>query len=349
MSSKSPFAFFARAAALWFAVFGLMAGIYLAVDPLGMFRWREDMMPGGYCPNRGVVSVANFEHFNPDRHYDSFIIGSSLSMYYPVEHWLRYLPDGARPFHFDCSALDVRELGQIIDYLASKAELKNALIVWDWMAFDWQYLDEAPYRTPPAVERDWSEKIATHYMFFSNWYGRPFMNDWISNIKLGSKARGEVKTPRAVKMEYSHDVDNEINEICRTVADSIRQNSSDSLLRLYPRKAFEDVTYVYSALTEDHIDRRQAEYIMEVGAKLDSLGTDYYFVMVPSNMNKIPSPHDETIMRRAFGDRYVLTHPYMTYICRNPYNYFAEGYHLRPRILEKVMDFVYTNRASQID
>ncbi len=345
MKTNSPLSFFCRSAVLWVAIFGLMAGIYFAVDPMSLFRWRKDIIPEFYCPNVGVVSVAEFEHFNPEKHFDSFLIGSSLAIYFSLDHWGKYLPDGASPFNFNLSAMDTRELMLSVEYLLRHAELRNVLIVWETQSFDWMDMADVPYRTPPQLEKDLSKSLDTHYRFFSSWYGRPFINGWLVKAKCGFRAKGDVKFPKFMQIE---NFSPERNEASQPVADSLRAALSDSFLLANPRLADENVKYVYSTLSSDKIDPRQEACLMRTAAILDSLGTDYYFVLVPSNKNMVLSPHDDNVLRKAFGDRYILTHPDMTYAVRNPYNYYDDGYHMRTVFTDKIVDYVYGVRAPEI-
>ncbi|MDE6317121.1 MAG: hypothetical protein K2L73_01830 [Muribaculaceae bacterium] len=81
--------------------------------------------------NKGTTSILNFENQQPHKHFDSFIFGSSLTISTPCDEWLKYLPEGSRPFHFDASAMNIEQMCQYMEYLTAHADVRNAYIITD--------------------------------------------------------------------------------------------------------------------------------------------------------------------------------------------------------------------------
>lgn len=338
--SKTPLSFLLNGALLWLAVSAAIAGMFYAIDPMRLFRWHEDSTPGGFCANRGVLTVAEFDHFNPERHYDSFIIGSSLAMYFESDYWQRYLPEGSVACHLDAWSLDTRELLQAVNYLAERAPMRNALIVWELDAFDWHLLDEIPYRTAPRIEDRFPSLLKSYWIFFTHWYSRDFLYGWIDTALLDAEPAGGAKSP-VVDFRIDHERDGIIYD------DGGRQALADSFRIANPRITDPAVRSMMKYFREDKIDGYLEGLLRQTAARLKELGTDYYFVMMPKRSREIPSVRDDSLLRDIFGDRYVLTQPHLSYLPRNPYNYRKDRYHLLPAGTRQVVDYVYTRHVPE--
>lgn len=337
--SKTPLSFLLNGALLWLAVSAAIAGMFYAIDPMRLFRWHEDSTPGGFCANRGVLTVAEFDHFNPERHYDSFIIGSSLAMYFESDYWQRYLPEGSVACHLDAWSLDTRELLQTVNYLAERAPIRNALIVWELDAFDWHLVDKMTLRTAPRIEDRLPSLFKTYWTFFGHWYSRDFLYGWIDAALLDAELKGGAKA-QVVDYEIDHERDGIIYD------DGGRQEMADSFGISHPRLTDPAMRSMMKYFGQNKIDEYLEGLLRQTAARLDELGTDYYFVMMPKKSREIPSVRDDSLLRDIFGDRYVFTQAALSYLTRNPYNYRKDGYHMLPIGTRQVMDYVYRRRKN---
>ena len=103
---------------------------YVLLDPFKVLRVYDDYFADGIGNNKGMVSLRAFEAGNPRYHYDSFILGSSVSCHYPVAEWQKLLPPGAVPFHMDSSEQTIHCMRLYIEYLDTRADaINNVLIV----------------------------------------------------------------------------------------------------------------------------------------------------------------------------------------------------------------------------
>ncbi len=95
------------------AVYGSHLGsrsAFRLLDPFKMHGFYDNYIYPSPTANKGMVSLRNFTRYDPVRHFDSFITGSSVSCNYLVEDWQRHIGTQSRPFHFDSSGQTITSL-----------------------------------------------------------------------------------------------------------------------------------------------------------------------------------------------------------------------------------------------
>ena len=87
----------------------LFLALYVVLDPFGVVhRYDGVSVESGdsleRIPNKRYVAVEGLKYHSLERHYDSFIFGSSLSTNFTARQWVRHLPDSAHIYHFTAGA-----------------------------------------------------------------------------------------------------------------------------------------------------------------------------------------------------------------------------------------------------
>jgi len=344
MKTASPIGLLLRATFFWFILSVPFIALYIIFDPMNALRWHEDMMPNGFLPNKGSMTILQFKHNAPKANYDSFIVGSSLGCNFLIEDWLDFLPEGATPYHFDTSAMSITQLEESIEYLCDNVTLKNVLIIWD---MDWTWQTEAPwytfktretpYITPPQILRNPIAAATSHWRLFSAWYSHVYMNGWICYDLIGTRPKGIKGYPK-YKREYNP-LTNE--ETCKVKDDSLAA-LTDSFMLAHPNFDKMRLPFLRNA---NQITPRGKASVRHIAEMLNESGANYYFVMAPSCHNLVPSQADDDFLRHTFGNRYILTHPDLGYLTTNPY-YYYDNYHFRPAMARKIMEYVYEHKNS---
>ena len=113
-----------------------LVALYVIRDPFHVLRPEGRMSQTvdsvALSSNTGFISVETFNQYNAERHYDSFIFGSSLSGYYRIQDWLPYLPKGSSAIHFNASRETLYGILNKLEYLyRNGTRVKNALIVME--------------------------------------------------------------------------------------------------------------------------------------------------------------------------------------------------------------------------
>ncbi len=112
--------------------------LYLVFDPFKTLRHHESFYEphDPVTKDRDFVSTEEFLRLKSTRP-NSFIFGSSRSLAFHCDEWRRYLPDDARPFHFDAwleSVYGVWRKALFLD--AEGMELRDVLFVFDNHGFE---------------------------------------------------------------------------------------------------------------------------------------------------------------------------------------------------------------------
>jgi hypothetical protein len=118
--------------------------LYLTLDPFGVVHpYSGVSVHAGdsleHIPNKRYVAVEGLDHYIGERHYDSFIFGSSLSTNFTAAAWSRHLPADASIYHFTAGAEPLEGIRDEIRYLFDRGvQVRHVLMV----------MEEEMYRRP---------------------------------------------------------------------------------------------------------------------------------------------------------------------------------------------------------
>ena len=338
MASVSPLRFVLKASLLWVALSVPFVVLYLVFDPMRVLRWHDDMMPGGVVSNKGNITALQYLHNRDSIRYDSFVVGSSLSINFLIDDWLRFLPDGAAAYHFDSSAMDLEQLELSLKFLAENAGVRNLMIVWDTKWDVGPSVFPAPRRalpfvTAPVIAPDGFQAAVSHWSLFSGWYSRAYLNGWVCEL-VGARPKGHTIYPKYQGIHY----DPITNEETAPAKNDSLAALSDSFMLAHPRLAGLKVPCLPMAPA---LTPSAKQTLARIAGVLGRMGADYRFVVVPNRKSMIPAAADDAFLRDLFGERYVLCQPALGYLTLNPYHYF-DDYHFRPEMACKIMEYVHS-------
>ena len=116
----------------------ILLGIYFYNDPFKtLYHYDSYFSKDGLqvvVLNKDFVSTETFINNYPKYHYDSYIFGSSRSMYYSIAEWEKHI-NSTRCFHFDASGESLYGIERKINMLHERhVPIKNALIIFDEQA-----------------------------------------------------------------------------------------------------------------------------------------------------------------------------------------------------------------------
>ena len=113
----------------------LFVALYAVVDPFHVVHSYDgvSVAPGDTLervPNKRYVAFENFKRYNPQRHFDSFIFGSSISSNFLAEAWKPHLPDTASVYHFTEGAQTLTGIRDELRYLTAHGyPVRHALLI----------------------------------------------------------------------------------------------------------------------------------------------------------------------------------------------------------------------------
>lgn len=298
------------------------------------------MMPEGFLPNKGNITLKQYEHFKDEKNYDSFIIGSSVSINHWLDDWKEFLPEGASPYHFDFSVMTIRQMELALDHILDNSTTKNILLVLTNDFPLWHDEETTAFKTPWEVERRAWDKFLVNFYYFKLFYNKDFLSNYLSDTVLKREVIG--KKTNTVLMSNDIDYYNpEYNEE-RVLS---REKELDSLFSRFVDEKPDwerELHYSDDLICNVNSEEKDIESMRRIQNRLSNTDIDYRIIMVPNRLGKKLNPADERKMYDIFGNKFInLTYEF-DYLTKNPYLWY-DNVHYRPIMASKIMERVYEN------
>ena len=318
--------------------FSLLVAIYVIFDPLLVLRWHEDMIPGGYLPNKGNVTAKQYEHFNPEMHYNSFIIGSSITINHWLDEWTTHLPDNAVPFHFDSSTMNVFQMNMVVDHLLENSDVKNILFVVPTYFFDWYDCASFPYMTAIEIQPSIIDRVKSHIRFFRNFYNQSFLSGALFEILEIKSGKDRHFTLERELTYYNPVYNEEVAAKKNIMLDSLNMNFN---------KENPDWEKSYDKLSNSFSHPKVQSYhtniLRDIVKKLEDNNVNYKFVVAPSRELPMPflmNPADDAKLYEIFGDNYINLGSELNFYIANP-NLWYDAIHYRNPVAVEIHKRIY--------
>lgn len=279
---------------------------------------------------------------NPVYHYNSFIFGSSRSLFYKAAHWEKYIKE-ASAFHFDASGESIYGINLKVRFLdKEQVMIKNALIVLDGDILKQVKNSQSHlFITDPAVSGQ--SKLSFHAAFISTFLNYNFLFAYI-DLLLSKRVK-----PYMVRNNLFMDTDNPIsydctsNEVVYTKYDSLINKSPELFYTINRSKGFyqRPITQQYSSPV---VAETQAAMLNEIRDIFKKDGTDYKIVISPLYDQRKLNPKDLAMLNQIFGAENVFDFSGKNDWTQDFHNYY-ENSHYRPNIADSVMKSVYTDKS----
>ena len=116
-----------------FPVLLIIFVVSLLIDPFKVFKEYNNYYDQGFVRlNRDMVCTKTYKFYRKTKKFNSFIFGNSRSLAFQLNDWAQYLPENAKPFHFDANGEGLYGVCNKIRYIDELGDtIKNALIVAD--------------------------------------------------------------------------------------------------------------------------------------------------------------------------------------------------------------------------
>jgi hypothetical protein len=318
--------------------------VYILLDPFRVIGLYANYKPTGQALtiplNQNRVSAGTFLYHEEESHYNSFIFGSSRSMFYQVEDWKPHLNADAGCFHFDASAETIQGILNKIRFLKRRGvRMENVLLVLDVDIFrPYTLLNEHLYLEDPLVVgyAKWLPFQSSHFMSFLD---RKFLRAYLDYRFTGvaKPYMSELNLLDDKPFEYDS-VTNELRyAYFEQLADQGQYYTEQRLLKFEPKR---DGRRRFSAPV---IDEASMESLKEIASMLSESNCDVRVVISPLYNQIGMSEEDVKILRAAFGDSSVFDFSGINELT-TPYTGYYERSHYRPHVARAVLDSVYTAR-----
>lgn len=338
---KSIAIFSIRALMVAIPPLAIAVGLYVWADPFAIYTSDiKEMYPTQGKPgsNKGYLGLRTIMDGKDKYGYDSFILGSSVSIAYSAEEWTTYLSKGASAVHFDSSNEGAGSLRRKVDWLKSNSiPLRNALIVLSPRVLEAPITgDYVPYVDAPELTSNILETWKWHYSYFKAFTSRDFYASYLPYLIDGQPKertsswvfekqpivydpiRNEEKVPEWEKM-IDTDPERFYKEHRISINQSMHAHCSNAK-RLTPE--------------------RIAEY-EKVVRTFRELGTDYRVIIGPELQCDTLSRRDKEILERVFGKDKVYDYSAPSSGLTKTITDFIDDRHYRPGLAKEMMRRTY--------
>ena len=318
----------------------LMVAIYIIRDPFHVIKPYNGSINNTadtvqLTVNTGYFSTEAFKYFEPTRHYDSFIMGSSLSGYYRIQDWVRHLPDSVSAFHFNASRETLIGIRNKLNYLvASGSTIKHVLIVMEDEMLKRQPIDQDVLfvqHPQTASNVSWWE---FHQLYFN-----AFRHPELAAYTIWPNA---TTTRLALEKGYATtdipDRIEELNEGYYGWADSIIDCNPEAFFT--PEHIARYAQPMRLMPCPDKITPAVETLLNDIATILRNQGTDYQIIIPPHYAWEPISSHDLYMLELIFGQQRVHDYSHDPELGTDLHYYYDDG-HLIARECARLMDSAY--------
>jgi hypothetical protein len=321
-----------------------VAAAYAFLDPFKVIGTYSNYKPEGLALNvplnQNRVSAGTFLFYNDSIHYNSFIFGSSRSMFYEVKDWQAHLKTDARCFHFDASAETIEGILHKIQFLErQRVEFQHVLLILDVDIFrPYTLLNEHLYMEDPLVVgySKWLTFQSSHFMaFLDRKFLRAYSDFQYSGIAKPYMAQLNLLDDKP--FEYNP-VSNELRYTHFEKLDEAGQYYTDERMKKFQPQR--DGKQRFSAPV---IDSRKKEQLAEIAQILGEHNCDTRIVISPLFNQINMAKEDLMTLGTLFGEKNVYDFSGVNNLTES-YTGYYERSHYRPHIARAVLDSVYSVR-----
>lgn len=317
----------------------LLVALYVIKDPFHVLRHHDAVAAAtdtvALTVNTGFQSVEVFKRFDSERHYDSFIFGSSLSGYYRVGDWKEHLPKGASPIHFNASRETLQGILNKLHFLASRgANVAHALIVMEDEMLQRRPLDsDVLYVQHPQTTSkvSWWE---FHQLYF-NAFRHP---ELVAFTLWPSQATARMILERGYATTDIPDRIESVNESYYGWADSLIRVDADAF---YTPSHLAKYTHpMRKQPSDDKVTPAVEDLLRQIAQALKELGADYQIIIPPHYASEAISSADLFCLESIFGNERVHDYSHDPVMGGDLHYYYDDG-HLIASACAQLMDSAY--------
>ncbi|MBP5560282.1 MAG: hypothetical protein J6X70_00560 [Muribaculaceae bacterium] len=313
--------------------------LYVVSDPFGVVHtYRPPYTPGDTLAinfNAGYVSIESYRKHNPERHFNAFILGSSMSQNYKAEWWEEHLPDDASVCHLDASMETVEGIrNKLLLLERDGTPVRYALVVIE---------EEMLHRIPDEN----SHLFAQHPATTSPWQWAPFHLTFFKAFKQPALVEHAIAPhhsaqalleAKLVSGDLPHRIE-DINESYYAEFDSLITTNPDAFFtpeRLAKRRFRELPRPLRPA-----IGAELRAQLTEIKALFDRQSTEYLILIPPRYQRVTLNPYDRCSLQEIFGSRNVFDFSDYAPMANDPRCYYDNPAHLISAKCKQLLDSAY--------
>jgi hypothetical protein len=314
--------------------FVILTVIYIITDPFMVIYKYDDFNGKQYIhKNRDFVSTEMFKKNSDKFIYDSFIFGSSTSLFIPPSIWSNYIETENKVFSFDASSERLPGLWSKVKYIDERGiKLKNALLVFDFRTF--KDFDNSDPTSMKHFEVYHSSKYNFHYKYLLQFLKIEFLTVIIP-YKLFNKFFPYMEGVISVMQESYDPITNEfyntgVDQLLKT--DSLKYYE-ERIDRFPPRPGtYREETKMSTC---EHV-----RMLTEIKDILDKNNTAYKVLICPSYNQVAYNREDLKLTEDVFGKENVYNFTGINRFTEDKSNFY-DGTHFKKFVGKQLLDSAY--------
>lgn len=339
MQSRQVIRFFLRAG-LFASPILVLVVYYFILDPFKVIYSYDQYFENGksnvVTQNKGYISTQTFLKQHNKEAYNSFIFGSSRTLFYRIENWRKYLDSEARCFHMDGSGESIYAIARKMEFLQREgAEIKNALLVLDEEALRQTTVPPGHiFVLHPSV--DSTVGYMDFHSEFLTTYFRPRFLFGLIDYQISGEMKPYMKAHKLlIDNEVEYDV--RINEMKFTGNDRLLDQSmyyTPERMKVFHERSKQEATGD-TIIREEHY-----KLLQQIATIFKEEQTDYRVVISPLYNQVKLNPSDLMLLKHLFGTDRVFDFSGKNEITEDYRNYYENSHYL-PSVCNHILEEVY--------
>jgi len=322
--------------------FIILTAIYVITDPYMVIFSYSDYNKNYFInKNRDYVSSEMFMRNSKKYTYDSFVFGSSTSLFTPPSLWRNYIETENNVFSFDASRERLAGIWSKVKYLdESGVHIKNAIVNLENKTFT-EFVNNIPlymkhYEVYP------SSKLYFQYASFLNFCDLRFLRA-LTQYKI-SKEFLPYMDEFLVFESYSYDT--LTNEFYNPgIMDEFERDSVnyyETRKDKFPQRTSSNVEEM-SKFTPDHI-----KMLKEINEIFVRHKTDFRIIICPTYNQREFNHNDLSTLKSVFGEGSVFDFTGINRFTEEKSMYYDE-FHFKKYLGKELLDSVYTCSQQKVN
>ena len=314
--------------------------LYVYTDPFKVIWQYEQFYPrqvaGGVSLNPAHVATQNYLRLQPSMHYDSFILGNSRSIYYPIEVWRRYLPASSRCYHYDAANESLLGLWQKLCFIERQhGDIRNVLMVVDAGLLAKVDCDHWHLCESPPELTGGSNRVSFHWYNLKAFLSPLFLAAYTDYRLFGKLRPYMLRNSLLTDDMFIYDAEgNECNFV------PLEHKIEEGTYYDQRRRSVFDGAQFPDSVSPAVIGTRQRAILDSIAAVLARHDASVQIVISPLYNQIRINPSDPLVLEQIFGAGHVSDFSGPNRWNSDFHNYY-ETSHYRPKVAIAVMDSVY--------
>ena len=316
----------------------LLPIIFTAIDVFKFFGDYDNYYDKSFVSlNREHVCFNTYRNNIDEKHYNSFIFGSSRSQSFKTKEWKKFLEQSAVPFHFDASGEGLHGISDKIKYIDNTGNnISNALVIIDRTILN-QVTSRSGHLFIPNPEISGDSKIDYYTTIFKAEMNPKFAAAYIDYSLFKTYRNYMGKFIIKDKYKNTHD------SISCDIWYGKDQEIKDDSIGYYRSLANNNILFKrpVSKKLNLRVTPLELEQLLEIRKIFLKHKTKYKIVVAPVYDQIVLETDQLVTLQEIFGPENIFNYSGVNKYTESKGNYY-EASHFKPTVSNDIMKEIYS-------